>query len=155
MVFTHCWLTIVTERPTVETALEALTGIDNVTVSGNAGGPYTITFGGTQANKNVASFRPTPRTSPAGGCLWVAVANHGECGVGAANEESGVSRQWLGAADQWCGPLAAGTAGAEAFALSSGKRQSWTGWKTRPTVYAAAKADCGTAIARTSSAKLR
>jgi hypothetical protein len=41
---------------TVETALEALTGIDNVTVSGSAGGPYTITFGGTQANTNVGQI---------------------------------------------------------------------------------------------------
>jgi len=38
---------------TVETALDGLAGIDNVAVTGNAGGPYTITFGGTQSNTNV------------------------------------------------------------------------------------------------------
>jgi len=38
----------------VETALEALTSVDNVTVTGNAGGPWTVTFGGAQANMNVA-----------------------------------------------------------------------------------------------------
>jgi len=37
----------------VETALEALTSVDNVTVTGNAGGPWTVTYGGTQANTNV------------------------------------------------------------------------------------------------------
>jgi hypothetical protein len=38
----------------VETALEALNSVDNVTVMGNAGGPWTVTFGGTQSNTNVA-----------------------------------------------------------------------------------------------------
>ncbi len=38
---------------TVETALEALSGIDNVAVSGNAGGPWTITFQGSLAGQNV------------------------------------------------------------------------------------------------------
>ena len=41
---------------TVDTALEALSPIDTVTVSGNAGGPYTITFTGTHANTNVAQL---------------------------------------------------------------------------------------------------
>jgi hypothetical protein len=38
----------------VETALEALNSVDNVTVTGNAGGPWTVTFGGTQSNTNVS-----------------------------------------------------------------------------------------------------
>jgi len=44
----------------VDTALEALAGIDSVTVSGNAGGPYTITFGGTQANTDVSQITADP-----------------------------------------------------------------------------------------------
>jgi YD repeat-containing protein len=40
---------------TVETALEALTGIDNVTVSGSSGS-FTVTFGGTQANTGVSQI---------------------------------------------------------------------------------------------------
>jgi len=38
---------------TVESALEALAGIDNVTVTGSAGGPWTVSFGGTQSGVNV------------------------------------------------------------------------------------------------------
>jgi RHS repeat-associated protein len=39
---------------TVDSALEALSGIDTVTVTGSAGGPYTITFTGSHAGTNVA-----------------------------------------------------------------------------------------------------
>ncbi len=38
----------------VEAALEALGSVDNVTVTGNAGGPWTVTFGGTQSGTNVS-----------------------------------------------------------------------------------------------------
>ena len=38
----------------VESALEALNSVDNVTVTGNAGGPWTVTFGGTHSNTNVS-----------------------------------------------------------------------------------------------------
>ena len=38
----------------VDAALEALNSVDQVTVTGNAGGPWTVTFGGTQAGTNVA-----------------------------------------------------------------------------------------------------
>ena len=31
-----------------------LNSVDNVTVTGNAGGPWTVTFGGTQSNTNVS-----------------------------------------------------------------------------------------------------
>jgi RHS repeat-associated protein len=40
----------------VDTALEALSSIDSVTVSGSAGGPYTITFAGSHAGQNVAQL---------------------------------------------------------------------------------------------------
>jgi RHS repeat-associated protein len=36
----------------VETALEALNAVDNVTVTGSAGGPWTVTFVGTHAGEN-------------------------------------------------------------------------------------------------------
>jgi len=39
---------------TVDSALEALSTVDTVTVSGNAGGPYTITFTGAHAGQNVS-----------------------------------------------------------------------------------------------------
>jgi RHS repeat-associated protein len=38
---------------TVDSALEALSTVDTVTVTGNAGGPYTITFTGTHTGQNV------------------------------------------------------------------------------------------------------
>ena len=43
---------------TVQTALEALSNLapGDVTVTGSAGGPYTLTFGGTLANTNVAQL---------------------------------------------------------------------------------------------------
>ncbi len=40
----------------VETALEALTSVDNVTVTGSAGGPWTVTFVGTHSGVNQASL---------------------------------------------------------------------------------------------------
>lgn len=42
----------------VETALEALTAIDAVSVSGSAGGPFTITFEGTHTGQNVQTLWP-------------------------------------------------------------------------------------------------
>ena len=38
----------------VDAALDALASVDNVTVTGNAGGPWTVTFGGSQAGLNVS-----------------------------------------------------------------------------------------------------
>ncbi len=38
----------------VEAALEALGSVDDVTVTGNAGGPWTVTFGGSQSGTNVS-----------------------------------------------------------------------------------------------------
>ena len=40
----------------VDTALEALSGAGTISVSGSAGGPYTITFTGAYANQNVATL---------------------------------------------------------------------------------------------------
>ncbi len=38
----------------VDAALEAMSSVDNVSVTGSSGGPWTITFGGTQSGENVA-----------------------------------------------------------------------------------------------------
>ncbi len=38
----------------VAAALEALGSVDDVTVTGNGGGPWTVTFGGTQSGTNVS-----------------------------------------------------------------------------------------------------
>lgn len=43
---------------TVETALENLSTIDDIAVSGSAGGPYAVTFQGTHAGTNVAVLTP-------------------------------------------------------------------------------------------------
>jgi hypothetical protein len=47
---------------TVQAAIEALSnvGAGNVSVSGSAGGPYTVTFQGTLADTNVAQMTSTP-----------------------------------------------------------------------------------------------
>jgi hypothetical protein len=52
----------------VDTAVEALStvGAGNVAVTGNAGGPYTLTFGGTLANKNVAEVTTTGSLTSSG-----------------------------------------------------------------------------------------
>jgi RHS repeat-associated protein len=41
---------------TVETALESLNSVDNVNVTGSAGGPWTITFAGSHAGYNVSTI---------------------------------------------------------------------------------------------------
>ncbi len=46
----------------VDTVLEALSGIDQVTVTGNAGGPWTVTFGGTQSGMNQPQLGGDPTT---------------------------------------------------------------------------------------------
>jgi hypothetical protein len=47
---------------TVQAALEALSniGVGDVTVTGNPGGPYTVTFGGALAGTDVAQMTATP-----------------------------------------------------------------------------------------------
>jgi hypothetical protein len=56
----------------VQSALEALStiGVGNVTVSGSAGGPYTVTFQGALAGTDVAAMT----TTPTGGTGTVTVA---------------------------------------------------------------------------------
>lgn len=56
----------------IQTALEALSNIapGDVTVTGGAGGPWTVTFGGTLADTNVAQMT----TTPTGGTGTVTVA---------------------------------------------------------------------------------
>lgn len=57
---------------TIQTALEALSniGVGDVTVTGGAGGPWTVTFGGALADTNVAAMT----TTPTGGTGVVTVA---------------------------------------------------------------------------------
>jgi len=64
---------------TVQAALEALSnvGAGNVTVTGAAGGPYTVTFGGTLAGTDVAQMTATPT----GGTGTVTVATTTAGGV--------------------------------------------------------------------------
>jgi RHS repeat-associated protein len=51
---------------TVEAALEALDTVDNVTVTGTAGGPWTVTFIGTHSGVNVPSIGGNAATVTAG-----------------------------------------------------------------------------------------
>jgi hypothetical protein len=62
---------------TVQAALEALSNIavGDVTVTGNAGGPYTVTFGGTLADTNVAQMTATPTGGT--GTVTIATATAG------------------------------------------------------------------------------
>ena len=50
----------------VESALEALTSVDNVNVTGSAGGPWTVTFAGTHADTNVATIQGDAATAESG-----------------------------------------------------------------------------------------
>jgi RHS repeat-associated protein len=51
---------------TVESSLEALQAVDQVTVTGNAGGPWTITFAGTHADTNVQQIQGDAAASESG-----------------------------------------------------------------------------------------
>lgn len=68
----------------VEAALESLSNIGkgNVTVTGSAGGPYTVTFGGDLANTNVAQMTATPT----GGTGTVTVATVTAGGADASSD---------------------------------------------------------------------
>jgi hypothetical protein len=61
----------------VQAALEALSNIavGDVTVTGSAGGPYTVTFGGTLADTNVAQMTATPTGGT--GTVTIATATAG------------------------------------------------------------------------------
>lgn len=73
---------------TVQTALEALSNIavGDVTVTGSAGGPYTVTFGGALADTNVAQMTATPT----GGTGTVTVATLTGGGVDGGSDGSEV-----------------------------------------------------------------
>jgi hypothetical protein len=89
---------------TVQAALEALSNIapGDVVVTGSAGGPYTVTFGGTLAATNVAQMTATPTggtgtvtiaTSTAGGAESVSALTTG-AGLlwGAVKVDAGATR---------------------------------------------------------------
>jgi len=65
---------------TLQTALENLSNIGpgNVVVTGNAGGPYTVTFQGTLAGSNVAQMTSTPTGGT--GTVTVATVTAGTSG---------------------------------------------------------------------------
>lgn len=66
---------------TVQTALEALSNINSgdVTVTGAAGGPYTITFGGQYAGTNIPALTATP--TGGSGTVTIATTTGGGSGV--------------------------------------------------------------------------
>jgi hypothetical protein len=68
----------------VQSALEALSniGVGDVIVTGSAGGPYTVTFGGALANTNVAQMTATPT----GGTGTVTVATTTAGGADASSD---------------------------------------------------------------------
>jgi hypothetical protein len=68
----------------VQTALEALSNIEpgDVTVTGSAGGPYTVNFGGRLANTNVAAMTATPT----GGTGTVTIATTTAGGADASSD---------------------------------------------------------------------
>ena len=69
---------------TVQTALEALSNIapGDVTVTGDAGGPWTLTFGGTLADTNVAAVTTTPTGGSGTVVVATTTAGGAEGGVG-------------------------------------------------------------------------
>lgn len=73
----------------VQAALEALSNIavGDVTVTGSAGGPYTVTFGGTLANTNVAQMTATPT----GGTGTVTIATTTAGGADGASDGTEVA----------------------------------------------------------------
>ncbi|MGW4127962.1 hypothetical protein [Amycolatopsis japonica] len=68
----------------VQTALEALSNIapGDVTVTGSAGGPWTLTFGGTLADTNVAAVTTTPTGGTGTVTVATTTAGGAEGGVG-------------------------------------------------------------------------
>lgn len=66
----------------VRTALEALSNIDvgDITVTGAAGGPYTVTFGGKLANADIAAMTATPTGGT--GTVTVATTTAGGADIG-------------------------------------------------------------------------
>lgn len=65
---------------TVEAALDGLSNVDDVTVTGANGGPYTVTFGGTQAGTNVAQMTASGASLTGGTAPAVNVVTSGNGG---------------------------------------------------------------------------
>jgi hypothetical protein len=78
----------------VQTALEALSNIapGDVTVTGSAGGPWTLTFGGTLADTNVAAVTTTPTGGT--GVVNVATTTAGGADGSATGTEVAVGHLW-------------------------------------------------------------
>lgn len=78
---------------TVQTAIEALSnvGAGNVAVTGSAGGPYSVAFGGTLADTNVAQMTSTPT----GGTGTVTVATLTAGGADASSDGRQVAKGLL------------------------------------------------------------
>lgn len=72
----------------VQAALEALStiGAGNITVAGAAGGPYTVTFGGTLAGTDVAQMTATPTGGT--GTVTVATSTTGGADASADGRET-------------------------------------------------------------------
>ncbi len=64
----------------VEAALEALGSVDNVTVTGNAGGPWTVTFGGSQSGTNVSRMDGDVSAATAGSLVRTATYTYDAAG---------------------------------------------------------------------------
>ena len=75
----------------VQAALEALStvGVGNVLVTGNAGGPYTVTFRGALADTNVAQMTATP-TGGTGTVTVATVTEGGTEGTGGLEKAAGL-----------------------------------------------------------------
>ena len=72
----------------VQAALEALSniGVGDVTVTGSASGPYTVTFGGALANTNVAQMTATPTGGT--GTVTIATTTAGAADLGSGGTET-------------------------------------------------------------------
>jgi len=81
---------------TVQTALEALSNINpgDITVTGNAGGPYTVTFGGQYLGDNVAQMSATGSFT-GGSSPTVAVATTTAGGTATASDGTQVFAGFL------------------------------------------------------------
>jgi hypothetical protein len=79
----------------VQTALEALSNIapGDVTVTGAAGGPYTVTFGGTLADTNVAQMTAIPTGGTGTVTVATTTAGGADSGTGGSETAVGILRQ--------------------------------------------------------------
>lgn len=77
---------------TVQAALEALSNIEvgDVVVTGASGGPYTVTFGGTLADTNVAQMTATPTGGTGTVTIATTTAGGAELGTGGTETAAGL-----------------------------------------------------------------